>query len=219
MASRDNVHSRLVAWLKILLPLAALGILSTLFLFSHEIDPSKAIRSSKVDVKQLASEPQVTMPDYAGMTRDGTSVTVSAAVAKPLVPPGTAAAAGADPTQPGAVVTQMRARFERRGGQTTTVDAATGSIDQGKGVMSLGGGVRIYTPDGSRIDARALTGLLDRTHLQSDGAVTSVGPLGRIDAGEMEITAGPGPNGQPGPYVLVFNHGVKLVYTPTEKGK
>ena len=38
MAIPDNLHSRMVFWLKILLPILALAILSTLFLFSRRID-------------------------------------------------------------------------------------------------------------------------------------------------------------------------------------
>ncbi|GHE01697.1 hypothetical protein U879_16330 [Defluviimonas sp. 20V17] len=222
MAARDNVHSRLVAWLKILLPLAALGMLSTLFLFSHSIDPTKAIRYSKVDVKKLAREPQVTAPDYAGVTQDGTAVTVSAAVAKPMTKAETP-----DPARPGASASGIRARFERKDGATTTVEAPQGQLDPNRQEIKLGGGVRIDTSDGYRIRARALTGALDRTHLQSAGAVTATGPLGRIEAGGMVISAEAPPapaksaadvGAAPGPYVLVFNGGVKLIYTPPGKG-
>ena len=219
MALRDNVHSRLVAWLKVLLPLGALAMLSTLFLFSHSIDPSKAVRYAKVDVKKLASEPQVTAPDYAGMTRDGTSVTVRAAVATPLMSPDAQTTPGS-PAMQGVNATNLRVRFERKGGGATVVDAKTGSVDQGTGVMNLAGGVKINTSGGYQIDTLALTGLLDRTHLQSDGSVTATGPLGRIDAGGMVINAAKTAGSDaPGPYVLVFNRGVKLVYTPPEKGK
>lgn len=232
MAARDNVHSRLVAWLKILLPLAALGMLSTLFLFSHRIDPTKAIRYSKVDVKKLAREPQVTAPDYAGVTQDGTAVTVSAAVAQPLTK-----AEAPDPTRPGASASGIVARFERKDGATTTVEAPQGRVDPVKGQMQLAGGVRINTSDGYSIRTEGLTGALDRTHLQSIGTVTATGPMGRIEAGGMVISAPAVPVAPaaaamqatqaksagsaaavPGPYVLVFNGGVKLIYTPSGKG-
>ena len=48
---RDNLHSRLVAILKVALPLIALALLSTLFLFSRKIDPEDAIPYATVDVE------------------------------------------------------------------------------------------------------------------------------------------------------------------------
>ncbi|WP_102225841.1 LPS export ABC transporter periplasmic protein LptC [Acidimangrovimonas sediminis] len=232
MRRRDNAHSRLVAWLKIVLPLGALALLSTLFLFSHSIDPSRAVRFSKVDVKQIASEQQVTMPNYNGVTQDGTSVSVTASVAKPLADPagggtgGTAQAAGktapaapAVPAKPGARATVVHATFDHPDGGYTKVDAQHGKVNPTTGNMDLSGGVVITTSDGYRMDTDALTGRLDRTHLQSAGAVAGTGPLGRIDADHMVIDATPGADGKPGPYVLVFNGDVKLVYTPSQKGK
>ena len=47
---RDNLHSRLVRVLKIALPLIALLLLSTLFLFSRKINPEDAIPYASVDV-------------------------------------------------------------------------------------------------------------------------------------------------------------------------
>ena len=41
--ARLDLHSRLVTWAKVALPLAALAILSTLFLLADRIDPTAAI--------------------------------------------------------------------------------------------------------------------------------------------------------------------------------
>lgn len=207
MAARDKFRSRLVAWLKILLPLAALGILSTLFLFSRTIDPTRAIPYAKVDVKKLAREPQITAPNYAGVTADGTAISVTAAKAKP----------GTGGTQ-GASASDVTATLEGTDGKITTADAAEGTIDPAGGVMTLIGGVTINTPAGYNIDTEALTLLLNRTHLQSAGAVTAEGPLGRIEAGSMVLDRAGGPADKKAPYVLVFNGGVKLVYQPAKKG-
>ena len=55
MAARDNVHSRVVFWLKIILPLLALAILSTLFLFSRRIDTDQALPYAEVSGSTVAS--------------------------------------------------------------------------------------------------------------------------------------------------------------------
>ena len=54
--------SRLVAALKVLLPLAALAILSTLFLVSNRINPEDALPYADVDVEARLREPRITAP-------------------------------------------------------------------------------------------------------------------------------------------------------------
>jgi lipopolysaccharide export system protein LptC len=62
MAAAIDGYSRLVAWLKIILPLIALGILATLFLVSRTIDPSQTIPYADVDVQDLARNQRVGAP-------------------------------------------------------------------------------------------------------------------------------------------------------------
>ena len=79
----DNLHSRLVAVLKVALPLIALGILSSLFLLSGRIDPEDAIPYAEVDVAARLREPRMTDAGFAGVTADGAALTLNAAEAKP----------------------------------------------------------------------------------------------------------------------------------------
>jgi lipopolysaccharide export system protein LptC len=94
MARRDR-HSRVVGWLKVALPLAALAILSTLFLLSDRIDPEDALPYAEVDVEELAREPRMTAPTYAGMTTDGAALSLTAVEARPSAGTNPATAAGA----------------------------------------------------------------------------------------------------------------------------
>jgi hypothetical protein len=73
----DNLHSALVAWLKILLPLAALAVLSTLFMVSRSVDPADAIPYAQVDIEDRLRDPRLTDAIFAGMTQDGTAVSWS----------------------------------------------------------------------------------------------------------------------------------------------
>ena len=59
MTMYDNSYSRFVALTKVILPIIALGILSTLFLFSRNIDPTQSIPYADVDVEGLAREQQI----------------------------------------------------------------------------------------------------------------------------------------------------------------
>lgn len=194
----DNAYSRLVAGLKILLPLAALGVLATLFLFQQHIDPSRAIPFATVDVEALARDAGIGAPTYAGVTEDGTAVTLTAATARP------------DPADPRRLSAQeIAAVLESPDGARTDVTAAAGRIDGPGDLLELSGGVTIVTSTGYRLTTERLQAALDRTHVRSDTPVAAEGPPGRIAAGGMELTEAEG-----GGYELVFTGGVKLLYDP-----
>ncbi|MEL6932808.1 MAG: hypothetical protein AAFO17_06905, partial [Pseudomonadota bacterium] len=85
MLFQENLYSKLVAWTKIILPLTALGILSTLFLFSQNVDPTASIPLSEIDLEQRAQDQGATKATFAGVTDEGDEVVINAAVAKPSV--------------------------------------------------------------------------------------------------------------------------------------
>ena len=76
--ARADTHTRVVGWLKVALPLMALAVLSTLFLVADQIDPEDALPYAEVDVEDLAREPRMTMPSYAGITTDGAALSLTA---------------------------------------------------------------------------------------------------------------------------------------------
>lgn len=198
----SNLHSRLVAWLKVLLPLTALAIMSTLFLVSRTIDPNNAIPYADVDVADRIRQPRMTAPTYAGMTADGASIAVTAAEVRPdagKASSGTAKSVHADLATPD--------------GATTVIVAQTGQIDSAARLLRLQGKVQITTSSGYVVDTEALTSNLDQTRVVSESAVTATGPMGRITAGQMLLTAAPAAAGA---YVLVFKNRVKLIYTPAK---
>lgn len=204
MALHDNIHSRVVFWLKIILPFLALAILSTLFLFSRHFDTESALPYSEVDVKELARAQRLTRPDYSTVTTDGSALEISAAIAYPQS--GTTGAATGE---------ALVARYDTPTGLRIDVTAASGRIDSDAGQMTLQDGVTILTSSGYEMTTRGLDAALDRTRVISEGAVTATGPLGRIDAGQMEIRHSADRTDD---YVLIFTQGVKLLYEPATRG-
>lgn len=196
----DNLHSRVVGLLKVVLPLAALAILSTLFLASRAVDPETAIPYAEVDVADRLREPRVTDAAYSGVTTDGASLSVQAADARP----------GVAGTGDGGQATAVTGRLETPDGGVTDLLAGAAQVDTAAGQVLLSGGVRVTSSTGYVVDMAGARLATDRTALASDGAVAAVGPLGRLDAGAMRI--GMAETG----YVLVFNGGVKLVYRPAD---
>ncbi|MEQ9674148.1 MAG: hypothetical protein RLO10_06765, partial [Roseovarius indicus] len=72
-----------MAWMKIILPLAALGILSTLFLISNTFDPNEALPMVDIDLQQRAQDQGATNATFAGVTQAGHQVTVQTVRSRP----------------------------------------------------------------------------------------------------------------------------------------
>ncbi|MGL6210396.1 MAG: hypothetical protein ACRC14_11275 [Paracoccaceae bacterium] len=196
----DNLHSWVVSLLKVVLPLVALVILSTLFLVSEGINPEDAIPYAEVDVADRVREPRATDPVYAGMTTDGAALTMQAVDARP----GTAGSANAGRA------TDITGRLATPDGGTTDIVAGAAQMDEVAGRMLLSGGVTLVSSTGYTIKTSGLSVAIDRTSLDSDGRVDADGPLGRLTAGRLHIgQAGQG-------YVVVFKDGVRLIYQPEE---
>jgi lipopolysaccharide export system protein LptC len=200
---RSDTHSRVVGWLKVVLPLLALVLLSTLFLLSDRIDPEDAIPYAEVDVEALALDPRMTAPIYAGITEDGTAITVTAKEARPSSDEEAADAVG------------IQARLEMPGGGSAEIDAAEARVDNAAGNLRLSGGVTLKSSAGYTVTTDALTARLDRSGAESTGAVQAEGPAGVLTAGKFSMQFEQGADQEAGrTYLLVFTDRVKLVYQP-----
>lgn len=197
--ARIDRHTRVVGWLKVALPLAALAILSTLFLVARRIDPEAALPYAEVDVEDLAREPRMTAPTYAGTTEDGAALTLSADEARPASEGVAAQAAG------------LRLDLATPDGGRTELLAVEAVMDDATRQVMLSGGVTVTTSSGYRLETAEVAAKLDRTGLESRSAVVATGPAGEIRADGMVLSQD---NQTPGDYVLVFKGDVRLVYQP-----
>ena len=193
-------HTRIVRWLKVALPLAALALLSTLFLVSNRISGDLDLPYSQVEIEDRLNEPRMTRPSYSGVTSDGASLTLSADEARP---------AGTDDAEASAL--RMKGVLQSASGSTVTLQSDSVTIDSESRKADLSGAVRIATSEGFRIQTEGLTVALDVSHLQSTAPILAEGPPGRITADAMELTDS-GSDGQA--HVLRFTGHVKLVYLP-----
>lgn len=203
MAPRpDNLYSRMIAWLKVILPLAALGIVAALFLTARRIDPEAALTGAGIDVLELARDVRVRNADYTGMTADGTAVHLVAEVARP------------DPSRPGRTEAEtVIATLDPGDGTITTVEGDRALVDREADRLTLTGNAVILTSTGYRVQSDELIAMLSRTDLRSDLPVVATAPYGRITADTMHLTARDETDSS---HVLVFNGNVKLVYRPSK---
>lgn len=197
--ARADTHTRVVGWLKVILPLSALAILSTLFLVARRIDPEAALPYAEVDVEDLAREPRMTAPTYAGTTSDGAALTLSADEARPSAEGAAAQAAG------------LRLALDTPDGARTELLAGSAVMEDVTREVILSGGVTVTTSSGYRLETAEVAAKLDRTGLESRAPVVATGPAGEITADGMTLSQDAR---TPGAYVLVFNGSVRLVYQP-----
>jgi lipopolysaccharide export system protein LptC len=192
-------HSKAVGWLKVGLPIVGLGILSTLFLVARETRIEQGEMSEDLLAPDGAAE-VVSAPDYTGVTADGSSVAVTADLAWPKAD-GSGRIEGSN----------LSARFDMIDGERADIRADRGEIKPEENVLQLRGNVIVETASGWTVRGETLEAWLDWTRLRSPTAVSTEGPIGTLEAGNMLIHRDTAPEG---PYLMEFDGGVHLVYRP-----
>lgn len=188
-------RSRAVAWAKVLLPLAALALLSTLFLLARAPGGPAEIPFARIE--EIAREPRMDKPQLAGVAEDGTTVALTANRITPV-------AGRADLY----ALTAPRLQTRSPDGGTTRLSAGSGEVDGPSRSLQLSGGVRVEAERGIVVETPELTADLDTGTLAAE-AVTAETPWGSIEAGALALAQGEGKGAR-----LVFNQGVRLLYLP-----
>ena len=193
---RDMWHSRLVSVLKVLLPLIALVLLSTLFLFSRKINPEDAIPYATVDVEDRLRDPKMTDAGFAGMTADGSSLTIAAVEAKP--------------TAEGGALKLVQGLLQTPDGAKTELASAAVALVSAQKMIELSDGAELRAASGYVVQAQGFGVSTADTRVESRGAISAIGPGGQLSADHMLLSQ----QGADGPYLLVFNGKVRLLYQP-----
>ncbi len=198
MRQRGSKYSRMIAWLKILLPIAALGLLSTTFLLSRDPDPAANVPiSGGGDPDGLVRE-QVTDPYFAGTTNSGGSLTMTARSARPV------------PDSDEVEADTLDAVIVMKDGSEVVLRAPLANLSDKRDDAFLSGGVTVSSSTGYTVTTDSLNAALSRVEVESLGPVAGNGPAGQLTAGKMRITS----DGTGGDVQLLFTDGVKLIYDP-----
>lgn len=197
MNSSDNLHSQLVGWAKIILPLCALGLLSTLFLFARNTTETSEIALAEVEA--IAREQRVTAPEFSGMTDEGAIIVISARSARP------------DDVRPDTVsIDTMRMRMDNPDGSHINVTATLGELDGRARLARFLGLARVETSSGYELETNGLTAELDTGLVTSDGLLEIRAPFGELTAGKVTFQIAREDRGQQ----MLFTNGVRLLYNP-----
>ena len=208
MAIHDS-YSRVIAWLKILLPLLALGILSTVFLVARVIDPAQDLSHANSDIAKLAEQQMIRKPSYFGVTGDGVAIRLDAESAL-------LGQEGLDPSSPRQIRGQeVRAEIDIPDGDRIDIYAGDMSLDLPENLAWFGGGVRIESSGGYVLRSEAMRLALDAARISSDRPITFSAPIGHISAGSFQMEE---MGEDTFHYFLVFKGGVRLLYDPERRG-
>ena len=195
------MYSRLIAWLKILLPLGALVLLSTIFLYSRGPDPIATIPVLTGGADPTLTE-QIGSPFYAGTTENGQGLTLAARQAR-----------FSDPDNSGLIADDLRAVIDMRDGNRIVIDATVGQMDEGDR-LRLRDGVVLDSSSGYTVRTEGLDAEIDRVAIESTSDVEAVGPGLTLSAGKLRVEE----NATTQDIQLLFTDGVKLIYIPQQDG-
>lgn len=197
MLVTDNLHSQLVGWAKIILPMSALAILSTLFLFARNANTTED--AALAQAEEIAREQKVTAPKFAGVTDSGDIIIIAAKSAQPD-------AVRADTIQ----IDDIRMRLDTTDGSFVEVTAIEGEIDGRARIASFLGLARLQTSNGYEMETNGLVAELQTGRVTSNGLLEIRAPFGELTAGMVTFQVATPDAGQQ----MLFTNGVRLLYNP-----
>ena len=195
--SFDDGYSALVAWLKTLLPIVALGLLSTIFLFSGRVDVTQSLPYTEHNIAEIVREQRITRPYFTGIASNGTEIALSAAYASPQIE-------NAHILE----ITDLSVVLRSTSDRMVQVTAGRGALDSATQTAQISTNVHIAALPDFWVTTQALDMNLNQGVVFAKGGFQGVTSLGAITAGEMhlQMTADD--------QQIVFLNDVRLVYSP-----
>ncbi len=193
----DDGYSALVAWLKTLLPIVALGLLSTIFLFSGKVDVTQSLPYAEHNIAEIIREQRITQPYFTGIASNGTEIALSAAYASPQVE-------NAHILE----ITDLSVVLRSTSDRMVQVTAGQGALDSTRQTAQISTDVHIAALPDFWVTTEALDMNFNQGFISAKGGFQGVTALGAITAGEMhlQMTADD--------QQIVFLNDVRLVYSP-----
>lgn len=193
-------HTKIVRAARLILPLLALALLSSLFLLNRTPNPDAAIPFAAADVELLAREQRLTAPHFVGVSADGASFSIAADLARP------------DPVDPRILSAERLsvAIDGLEGGNTLYVQAQRGQMDTGGQTFQLARDVVIRSSLGFSLQTDQLMANLGDFSLFVPTPLVGRGPMGKLTAESMRLTR----DISTGHQLMLFEGGITLLYAP-----
>ena len=185
--------------MRVLLPVTALAILSTLFLIAERVDTGSRFAFDDIDLSDILLEPGITAPRFAVRTEAGETVRLSA-----------------DEVM-GATNGPVSARnivllIQDKTGSELALRADSAQITLGSDEIAFSGQVVLTTSHGLRVTTDRLIAARDLSLFAFPEPVTADAPFGAFSANHVTVERQMSQDGEAS-YRLLFQDGVKLLYT------
>lgn len=179
------------------MPLTALGLLATVFLFTTERTIPGGLTFSQADLVALETGMQITKPRFSGSSDTGDVYNFTADLVLPDAP---------KPEKIEAVGLSGEIVFLQ--GTTMQLSAAKAVFVLADKTMHLSEGMTIVFSDGFRVESETLFADLSTGSLLTNGPVKANSPMGNIESGNLRIETNV-ENGEEN-RMIWFEDGVKL---------
>ena len=193
-------YSRIVAILKVVLPLSALALLSVLFFLSQSQDYTAQIPFADDEIAEMVASQRISAPVHATVTTGGDQIVIRASTASPQ-----------GDTTPAQAQTVTAQYTFADGGRADLVADRVMTTDQ-PDILRLEDNVHVTSSLGYELVTDLIDTATDVIDLRAPGAVHGTSPMGTLSAGAMTVGA---KNGT-GPIHMLFTDGVKLIYDPKQ---
>ena len=195
MARSHSSYSRMVAWLKILLPLIALGVLGTVFLFNSQDGFAPGFTFSRADLETLDKGSFIKNPQINGITQKGEPFHLNADEIRPQ-----------DGDNNLVVITNLDGEFQFESADWVKFEAESALMDVAAQTVQFASGGQLETSDGNVAEVDSLMVHLTSGEVSGTGIIAE-GPLGQISADNYRIDSNDGEN-----RVLWFENNVRMRY-------
>lgn len=197
MRNADNLYSQFIGWSKILLPLTALALLSTLFLLARAPGEQSAVPVA--EISEIAQEQRISKPAFSGIADDGSVIHVSANTAKPT------------PDNPNSItIDNLKITADATDGSNLEITALNGAFDNDTRTVTMDGLARLTTSTGYSMETNGLIADMNSGEINSIGPLEIRAPFGHLTAGHVTIKTSTDDTGQQ----MLFTQGVRLLYQP-----
>ncbi|MEM7544921.1 MAG: hypothetical protein AAF367_05235 [Pseudomonadota bacterium] len=163
----------MIRFLKILLPIAAIGVFASLFLFSNARF-SDGISFDGVDLSSLEEGLKLANPRFTGTTNRGEPFLVTAEWALPNAP---------QPTR--VELSKVAGEFVLNDGRLIVLSADTGILRPEDKVLFLTTGAKLTTSDGYEVSADRASINARTEEMEASGEIMARGPIGEITSDTM----------------------------------
>jgi len=197
-------YSRLIGWMKIVLPLGALSLIAAIFLTAREKGELSDLFTAE-ELARLGAGLRLESPRFAGATERGEAFVLRAEWAMPD---------GALPTR--VELEKPEGEIRLSDGRSVAARADAGLLHREEGTLVLNGGVTIDSSDGYHLETELIRFDLKGKAATAPGRVSGTGPAGTIDAGSMRATAASSARGGS---EIWFENRIRLVFIPAMDAK